>query len=125
MSKPELSDAQWAAVLPHLPPAPPRGGRGRPRVDDRLCLEGVLWVLRTGAPWRDLPNRLPSGSTCRRRLAAWHEGGHLGAMWAAFLARLTARGRVKWAELAVDGTFVPQKKGARRPAGAAAGGARR
>ena len=125
MRKPILSDAQWAAVSEHLPQAPPPGRRGRPRCDDRACLEAILWVLRSGARWRDVPPQWPSGSTCRRRLAAWHEGGHLGAMWAAFLAALTARGRAKWAELAVDGTFVPQKKGARRPAGAAGAAARR
>ena len=125
MFTPQITDAAWAAVAPHLPPAKPAGGTGRPRRGDRECLEGNLFVLRTGCRWRDIPPHLPSGGTCRRRLAAWDGGGHLTSMWAAFLAALTARGPVKWAELAVDGTFVPQKRGARRPAGAAAGGARR
>ena len=124
MFRPRLTDAQWAAVAPYLPAAKPRGGRGRPPCDDRACLEGVLWVLRTGSRWRDVPagphTGLPSGVTCWRRLRDWQAAGRFAAMWAAFLAELTARGRLGWVELAVDGTQVPAKKGARRSA--AAGG---
>ena len=121
---PQISDAAWAAVAPHLPPPKPPHANGRPRRDDRDCLEGILFVLRTGCRWRDLPPHLPSGSTCRRRLAEWHAAGRLAAMWSAFLAALAARGRVKWAELTVDGTFVPAKRGARRSAAGAGGWAR-
>ena len=119
MFRPRLTDAQWAAVAPHLPAAKPRGGRGRPPCDDRACLEGILWVLRTGGRWRDVPDGLPSGVTCWRRLRDWQAEGRFAGMWAAFLAALTARGRLAWAELAVDGTQVPAKKGARRSAAAA------
>ena len=125
MFRPRLSDRQWAAIAPHLPARPPRPRGGRPPCDDRACLEGVLWVLRTGGRWKDVPagphTGLPSGVTCWRRLRDWQAAGSFAAMWAAFLAELTARGRLKWAELAVDGTYVPAKKGARRSAGAAAG----
>ena len=88
-------------------------------------MEGVLWVLRTGARWRDVPQDLGvSGVTCWRRLAEWQAAGCFAAMWAGFLAELTSRGRAGRGELSVDGTYVPAKKGARRSAGAAAGPAR-
>ena len=50
-----LTDEQWARIAPHLPPHPPSPKGGRPRATDRDCLEGLLWLLRTGARWRDLP----------------------------------------------------------------------
>ena len=124
MPRPRLSDRQWAAVSAHLPPRPPRPKGGRPPADDRACLEGIPWVLRTGARWRDVPPGYGvSGVTCWRRLAGWQAAGCFAAMWAAFLGELTARGRLKWAELAVDGTYVPAKKGARASASAAGGSA--
>ncbi len=69
--RPLLTDAQWARIAPHLPKpkANPRGGR--PRADDRACLEGILWVLRTGARWRDLPEWYPGP---RRAGAGWASG---------------------------------------------------
>lgn len=70
-----LTDAQWAQIEPHLP-RPRRSPKGgRPRVSHREVVEGILWVLKTGARWRDLPEGYPSGSTCWRRLRQWHEAG--------------------------------------------------
>src|SRR5215211_3234334 len=66
-----LTDEQWERVAPHLPAHPPSPKDGRPRADDRECLEGLLWYLRTGARWRDMPIDLPSGGTCWRRLVDW------------------------------------------------------
>ena len=65
----ELTDEQWAILEPLIPkPRRRSDGRGRPVVhNDRSVLNGVLWVLRTGAAWADLPDRFPSGSTCFRR----------------------------------------------------------
>jgi transposase len=61
----DLTDEQWQVVEP-LIPVPPRrpDGRGRPRIDAREILNGILWVMRTGAPWRDMPERYPSYQTC-------------------------------------------------------------
>ena len=66
-----LTDAQWALVEPHLPKRKPSAKGGRPPADDRACFEGVLWILRTGARWKDLPKEYPSPATCWRRLAQW------------------------------------------------------
>jgi transposase len=62
-----VTDKQWAKIEPLLPvlPAGPQGGR--PWADNRAMFEGILWVLKTGARWRDLPEGYPSGSTCWRR----------------------------------------------------------
>ena len=69
------TDAQWAAIEPHLPrPRRSRKG-GRPRISQRDVVDGILWVMKTGARWRDLPVGYPSGSTCWRRMRAWDQDG--------------------------------------------------
>src|SRR2546427_648096 len=63
-----LTDAQWERIRPHLPREKRQPHGGRPRADPRRCFEGILWVLRTGAPWSELPPRYGSPATCWRRL---------------------------------------------------------
>ena len=64
----DLTDKQWEEIKGYLPKEEFReGGRGRPRQDARSVLNGVLWILRTGAPWKDLPDRYPPYQTCHRR----------------------------------------------------------
>ncbi len=87
----ELADAQWARIAPHLPKRKSNRKRGRPPADDRACFEGILWVLRSGARWRDLPERYPSPSTCCRRLTEWEAEGILERIWHAFLDTLDER----------------------------------
>jgi transposase len=106
-----LSDAQWERIAPHLPAHPPSPKGGRPRAPDRGCLEGVLWLLRTGARWQDIPVDLPSGSTCWRRLREWAGEGVLERLQAAVVRELHDRGRVDLSELLADATFVRAKKG--------------
>lgn len=62
----ELLDRLWKRVCPLLPPAKPMPKGGRPRADDRACLEGIVYVLRNGLRWRDVPAEYPSGPTCWR-----------------------------------------------------------
>jgi hypothetical protein len=85
---------------------------GRPRADDRGCLEGILWVLRTGARWGDLPSRYPSPATWWRRLAEWQRQDVWLTLWRAFLSELDGRGQLDWSEAFLDATFAPAKKGA-------------
>ena len=105
----ELSDAQWQLIAPHLPP-PKR--TGRPRADDRKTLEGILWVLRSGARWQDVPREYGSPTTCWRRLKQWEESGVWESIWRAVLSGLEARQKLDWAQAFLDGSFVPAKKGA-------------
>ena len=111
-----VSDEQWEQIQPFIPKRKrsPRGGR--PPADDRACLEGILWVLRSGARWRDLPERYPSPSTCWRRLVEWEGEGVLVKIWRAFLDTLEERGLLDWDEVFVDASFSPAKKGANESA---------
>jgi len=111
-----LTDEQWQRVAPHLPEHPPSPKGGRPRADDRECLEGILWLLRTGARWRDIPVDLPSGSTCWRRLRDWADAGVLEDIQAALVQQLEELGKLDLRELFADATFIRAKKGARRSA---------
>ena len=117
-----LTDAQWAKIAPHLPRNPRSPAGGRPRVGNREVVEGILWVLRTGARWRDLPEGYPSGSTCWRRLRDWEARGIWLQLWRTVLSQLDARGRLQWEQAFIDATFAPAKKGAR--SSAIRGGAR-
>src|SRR6266581_4964679 len=74
-SGPLLSEAQWKKIAPLLPK--PRKNRrgGRPWIENRRVLEGILWILRSGARWQDLPEEYPHPSTCWRRLRDWEEQG--------------------------------------------------
>ena len=115
-----LSDEQWLHIQPLLPK---RRSQGRPWADDRRVLEGILWVLRTGARWKDLPEQFPSPSTCWRRLGLWEEEGIWLRIWRQFLSELDQKGRLDWSECFLDGSFAPAKKGApasARPSGAKA-----
>ncbi len=118
-----VTDKLWSRVEPHLPVRAARPKGGRPWVNDRDGLEGVRWVLRTGARWGDIPVDRPSPSTCWRRLRDGAGEGCLGATPSAVLEELDGRGRLDWNQLVADATFVRGKKGATRSAtpGAARG----
>ena len=106
----DLRDDQWEQIAPLLP-LPKR--RGRPRADDRSTLNGILWVLRSGARWRDLPERYGSSSTCHRRLQEWEAQGVWDHLWLHFLSTLDDDGKLDWSQAFLDGSFVPAKKGER------------
>lgn len=112
----ELSDEQWFLIadLFPLPPPSPRGGC--PPIPARPCVEGILWVLRSGARWKDLPNHFPSPSTCWRRHRDWTEAGLWEQAQARLLRMLDRQGRVETEESLADGTFASAKKGARASA---------
>src|SRR5271169_6972127 len=73
----DITDAQWAVLEPLFRPKRRADGRGRPWQDTRAVLNGVFWVLRTGAPWHDLPSRYPPYQTCHRRFQSWQRSGLL------------------------------------------------
>jgi transposase len=110
----QLTDEQWLAVEPYIPKderrAPGKKG-GRPWASAREVLDGVLWVLRTGAPWADLPRRFPPYQTCHRRFQRWVEAGVLPRVLAALHRDLKKRGGIEDPEGFIDGTYVPAKKG--------------
>ena len=111
-----LTDEHWQRIAPLLPRHRRSPEGGRPRADDRECLEGILWLLRTGARWRDIPIDMPSGSTCWRRLRDWAAAGVLEEIQAALVQELDELGKLDLRELFADATFIRAKKGARRSA---------
>jgi transposase len=118
----DLTDEQWDIVEPLLPkPAKRADGKGRPRVDNRAILNGILWVMRTGAPWHDMPNRYPPYQTCHRRFQEWVKAGTFEAVLRRLVEDVKERGDLDLTECFIDGTFVMAKKGAQgweKPSGA-------
>jgi transposase len=109
----ELTDKQWAKIAPLLPEPKDSPQGGRWPIPNRPCFEGILWVLRSGARWKDLPKgKYPSASTCWRRLRDWEEQGIWLKVWRTFLGERDEKGRLSWEETFADGTFSPAKKGA-------------
>lgn len=109
MKTTELTDEQWRRLKPLLPS--PREGRGHPRADDRQTLNGILYVLRTGCRWQDVPREYGSPTTCWRRLRTWEEDGTWERIWRSLLALLDELRKLEWAKVFLDGSFVPAKKG--------------
>jgi len=118
----DLTDQQWDIVKSILPEDPIRADkRGRPWSDRRTVLNGVLWILRTGAPWKDLPPRYGPYQTSHRRFQNWVRSGVIEKILLALAAHLKEAGGLDLKECFVDGTFVPAKKGgskSERPSGA-------
>jgi transposase len=120
----DLTDEQWAVVEPLLSkPVKRADGKGRPRVDNRTILNGILWVMRTGAPWHDMPNRYPPYQTCHRRFQEWVKAGTFETILRRLVEDVKERGKLDLTECFIDGTFVMAKKGAQgweKPSGARA-----
>ena len=119
MAKPLLDDALWEIIEPLLPPAKLRRQRypGRKRLSDRQVLTGILFVLKTGIAWEDLPQEMGCGSgmTCWRRLAEWHRAGVWKRLHAVLLARLQGAEQIDWSRAVVDSSNVRALKGGPRP----------
>lgn len=108
----ELTNEQWNLVETILPEDPVRDdGRGRPWSDRRKVLNGVLWILRTGAPWQDLPPRYGPHQTAHRRFQNWVRSGVMEKLLLTLAQHLKEAGGLDLKECFVDGTFVPAKKG--------------
>src|SRR5688572_25723223 len=100
----ELSDAQWERL--HLLLPPQRPATGRPAHDHRQIVNGVLWRLTTGVPWRDLPERYGPWQTVYSRFRRWQRAGVWDRLLAAVQAAGDAAGEVDWALHFLDGTTV-------------------
>lgn len=131
MRRHALTDAQWERLRPLLPP--PSAGRGRPRADDRTLVEGILWRLATGAPWRDLPERFGPWATVYSRFRRWQAAGVWDRVLAALQADADAQGALDWSLHFLDGTTVrahphaagaPKKGAPTRPSAARAAASR-
>jgi transposase len=109
----DLTNEQWQWIAGFIPKPKARSGKsGRPPQDPREVLNGILWILRTGAPWADLPERYPPKSTCHRRFQAWTRSGVFEKILSALADDLKERGGIDLSEGFIDATFAPAKKGA-------------
>src|SRR5512144_351047 len=106
MAKPLVSDALWERIHPLLPPPKPRRKRypGRKRLDDRQALTGILFVLKTGINWEDLPQEMGCGCgmTWWRRLAAWTQAGVWAKLHETLLAELEGGDQIDWSRAVID-----------------------
>ena len=118
MVKALVSDELWALVAPLLPPPRPRPKGGRPPVDDREALTGILFVLKSGIPWEMLPQEMGCGCgmTCWRRLRDWQAARVFGRLHRALLDRLSRANAIDWSRCSLDSASVPAKGGANSPA---------
>lgn len=105
-----LSNPQWEVLGPLFPKQNFKKG-GRPRANDRLTLEGIIWVLKTGAQWSEMPEKYGAYVTCWRRLKAWVEDGTWDRMWKILLKMLKKKDLLSLQVSYLDATFSPAKKG--------------
>jgi transposase len=123
MRRYELSDQQWARIAPLLPHATPHGKPGRPGHDQRPIVNGILWILPTGAPWRDLPERYGPWKTVFHRFNAWRQDGTWVRIVTSLLDELDDKGLIDHDLWCIDGSVIrasraaagAKKKGKRRP----------
>ena len=117
MGKLLVPDELWQRIEPLLPPEPPKPKGGRPRLPSRSVLTGILFVLKTGIPWEDLPQELGCGCgmTCWRRLRDWQEAGVWQRLHQVLLDELGRADRIDWSRAALDSASVPAKRGVKRP----------
>jgi len=120
MTKLLVDDTLWAVVAPLRPKPRPKPQAGRPRVSDRACLSGIVFVLQTGIQGEDLPPEMGCGCgmTCWRRLRDWQAAGVWWDRHRVLLDRLGEADRIDWSRASSDSSTVPAKglnQGGRRP----------
>ncbi len=110
MKRHEVTDEQWERVSPWIPRSTAR--TGRPARDPRTMLNGILWILGTGAPWRDLPERFGPWQTVHRYFSRWRKDGVFAAIIDALQIRLDDQGLIDWELWCVDGAHVRASRAA-------------
>lgn len=111
----DLTDKEWAVIKPIIPTPPFKSKKtGRPRRSDRDVLNGILWVLRTGAQWKEMPKKYPPYQTCHRRFQEWVKTRVFQKILRALAKDMVRRGKLNLSENYIDGTFASAKKGGSR-----------
>ncbi len=108
----EIKDEQWLLVGGFIPKAINGTLRGRPPRNPRDVLNGILWIMRTGAPWADMLPKYPPYQTCHRWFQKWVKDGVLDAILKALAEDLRRRGKIDLTECFIDASFAGAKRGA-------------
>ena len=118
MAKPLIDEQLWKLIEPVIPKRPPRPKGGRPPVDDRKALTGIIFVLKTGIPWQSLPKEMGCGSgmTCWRRLRDWQKAGVWDEIHRILLGHLREKDKVDFSRAVVDSASVRAVFGGRKRA---------
>jgi transposase len=109
MDRPLVSDELWELIEPLLPKHKARNGtRGRPPVEDRACLTGIIFVLQSGIPWNMLPEEMNCGSgvTCWRRMREWQRRGVWKKLFHRALGKVVRKGKIDWSKALVDSQSI-------------------
>lgn len=116
MAKKLVSDELWELVEPIIPVRSPSPKGGRPPVPNRAVLSGIIFVLKTGIPWEDLPQEMGCGSgmTCWRRLRDWQEAGVRDKMLLVILQHLQYEKKIDWSRACIDASVIQAKRGAKK-----------
>lgn len=109
MSRHEITDEQWKVIEPLLPKR--KTHMGRPPIPLRRVLNGIIYVLKTGVAWMDMPKKYGSYTTCWRRLKEWEKVGIWERIWRKLLGKLQKKKRLNWDQVYLDGSFVAAKRG--------------
>lgn len=106
-----LTDEQWLVINLLIPKTIKSAKGGRPRVPSRPVMDGILWILKTGARWKDLPREFPAYQTCHRRFQEWNKNGTILRVLTALAQDMEERGKLNVSECFMDGSLIPAKKG--------------
>lgn len=109
-----LPDELWPQIQAVLPPPKPKPKGGRPPMDDRLALDAIFYVMRTGCQWKALPRSLGAGSTVHDRFQAWQRLGVFEALWKAGLVKYDETVGIEWEWQAMDGAMTKAPLGGKR-----------
>lgn len=108
----KVRDELWETVEPMLPAREPSPKGGRPRVDDRICFNAIVFVLFTGIAWRHLPSEMGcSAATAHRRLADWQRAGVFERLHQQMLRALNGAGQIDWSTSVIDGSHIRALQG--------------
>lgn len=120
MKRRDLTNEEWEKLQPLLPAQKPK--TGRPALDHRQIINGILWILRTGAPWRDMPERYGIWSTISSRFYRWRKAGIWERLLKEIQEKADAANQLDWQTHYVDGTVIRAhqhaagaKKGTQKP----------
>lgn len=109
MSRTDFSERQWQQLQPHLPSNP---HRGHTYVEHRRVLNGIIWRLKTGAPWRDIPERYGPWQTCYDRFVRWSRNGTWQQILSLLQTKADANGQIDWDGAALDSTHIKAHRSA-------------